>query len=334
MKKTTVYDVAKHANVSVSSVSRYLNRTTYIAKPKIAAIERAMAELDFQPKVTKSSAASRRSMQLGVITPTFDSPFIGAIMGGLDMEISHSSYRLEIEVSKWTSTREQKILKQMIAQGVDGLILIVPSLDVQQIKSLVGDTPVIFVGRNGEGMFESLMVDNQLGGYIATNHLLQLGHRNIVHVQGYGDRIDAKQRLLGYQHSLEAAGIAFRPELVIEGAYKSQQAYDSTLQLIKRKQSFSAVFAANDDSAYGVIQALYQQGIRVPEQVSVIGFDDLPVSRFFIPRLTTIKQPLESLGQISIKSILDMISNNPTRYTIPPATLIKRDSTAIVSQGR
>ncbi|MDR9827201.1 substrate-binding domain-containing protein [Vibrio sp. FNV 38] len=331
MKKSTVYDVAKCAGVSVSTVSRYLNRTSYIGKDKVDAIERAMANLDFQPKTTKSSALSKRSMVLGIVTPTFDSPFTSAIFGGIYLEITNSSYRLEIEATKWTMTRERKLIKQMIAQGVDGLIIIVPSLSIEEIKALTGDTPVVLVGRDGEDMFESLLVDNQLGGYIATNHLIQQGHTDIVHVLGTKSSTDAAQRHIGYKNSLEAAGIEYRQSLVIDGAYESQKAFDAINQLIRKKQSFTAVFAANDNSAYGVIQALYQNNFRVPEDVSVIGFDDLLVSQFFIPRLTTIRQPLEELGRLSVNSILDLISQNKPSYLVPPATLVERDSTKTVS---
>lgn len=325
-KKATVYDVAKRANVSVSTVSRYLNRTSFIVKEKVDAIEKAMVEVNFIPKTTKSSAATKRNMVIGIISPTFDSPFFSQILGGVSSEAAHTSYKLEIEASNWDPNREKKIIKQLIAQKVDGIILLVPIIEIKEIEKLVGDTPVLFVARDGNGVYPSLLIDNQMGGYIATNHLIQLGHTDIVFVTGTEDSLDGAERLVGYKNSLAGAGIDFNSSLVIEGAYESQKAFDSMSKLIKQGQSFSAVFCANDTSAYGVIQALHQQGIRVPEQVSVIGFDDLSSSRFFIPRLTTIKQPLECLGQLSIKYMLDLISVNTPCYTVPPVTLIERDS--------
>ncbi|WP_394245081.1 LacI family DNA-binding transcriptional regulator [Vibrio astriarenae] len=330
MKKATVYDVAKSAGVSVSTVSRYLNRTSYIVKQKVDLIERAMAELDFHPKTTKTSSISKRNMVLGVVTPTFDSPFTSAIIGGIYIEITNSAYRLEIEATQWTPSRERKLIIQMLRQKVDGLVLIVPSLSVEEIKKLTGDLPVVIVGKSGGNLFKSLTVDNQLGGYIATNHLIQLGHKNIVHAFGTRTSHDSLQRHIGYKTSLKAAGIEYDNNLVIEGGYESQMSFDSMIELIDKDVKFTAVFASNDNSAFGIIQALYQRDLKVPSDVSVIGFDDLLVSRFFVPTLTTIKQPLGDLGQLSIKSILDLISHNSSDYVVPPATLIERESTSRV----
>ncbi|MCK6262959.1 substrate-binding domain-containing protein [Vibrio sp. ZSDE26] len=325
-KKATVYDVATRANVSVSTVSRYLNRTSFIVKEKVDAIEKAMVEVNFTPKTTQSSAQTKRNMTIGIISPAFDSPFISQILGGVSSEAAHTSYRLELEASNWDPNREKKLIKQLIEQKVDGIILLVPTIEIKQIEKLVGDTPVLFIARDGNGIYPSLLIDNQMGGYIATNHLIQLGHTDIVFVTGTMGSLDGAERFVGYKQSLENAGIEFNSNLVIDGAYESQKAFDSMSELIEQGASFSAVFCANDTSAYGVIQALHQKGIKVPEDVSVIGFDDLSTSQFFIPRLTTIKQPLQCLGQISIKYMLDLISSNTPEYTVPPVTLIERDS--------
>ncbi|MGF1696265.1 substrate-binding domain-containing protein [Vibrio lamellibrachiae] len=325
-KKATVYDVAERANVSVSTVSRYLNRTSYIVKEKVDAIEKAIVDVNFTPKTTQSSAKTKRNMTLGVISPAFDSPFISEILGGVYSEAVKTSYKLELEASNWDQNRERKIIKQLITQKVDGLILLVPTLDIKEIKQLVGNTPVLFIARDGGSSYPSLLIDNQMGGYIATNHLIQLGHKEIVFVTGTEGSLDGAERFIGYKQSLENAGIEFNSNLVIDGAYESQKAFDSMSELIEQGASFSAVFCANDTSAYGVIQALHQKDIQVPAQVSVVGFDDLSTSQFFIPRLTTIKQPLHCLGQISIKHMLDLISSNTPEYVIPPVTLVERDS--------
>ncbi len=331
MKKPTVYDVARLAGVSVSTVSRYNNRKAYICKDKVKAIEQAMFELNFKPKNTKLSTDGLRSMKIGVVIPTFDNSYFSCILNGMNHWAQNSAYRLIIESSNFSKVREQKIIKQMIDIGVDALILIVNLSSEDEIKQQIGSLPILVVAGSDLGSLPSLKIDNVIAGSIATNHLIQLGHTKIVHAHGLLDEgPDAGDRLRGYKKSLLEAGLNIDEKLIINGGYYFEQSFNAITKLLNNSTEFTAVFAANDLSAYGVIQALKEHDISVPEEVSVIGFDDLYTSAICTPSLTTIRQPLYDMGQLALQFICDMMSNNASLPHIPPVELIKRSSTGPV----
>ncbi|MGG5574464.1 substrate-binding domain-containing protein [Vibrio diazotrophicus] len=331
MKKPTIYDIAQLAGVSVSTVSRYSNRKTYICKDKVRAIEQAMFELNFKPKNTKISTEKIRSMKIGVVIPTFDNSYFSCILNGMNHWAQNSAYSLRVESSNFSKVREQKIIKQMMDIGVDALVLIVNLSSEQEIKQQVRDVPVLVVAGNNLGSLPSLKFDNVIAGSIATNHLIQLGHTKIVHAHGRLDEgPDAGDRLKGYKRSLLEAGLNIDENLIIDGGYYFEYSYKAIDDLISKGIEFTAVFAANDLSAYGVIQALKEHKLDVPNDVSVIGFDDLYTSAISIPSLTTIKQPLYETGELAMQYIVDLTSMNASTPHVPPVELIKRESTGPV----
>ncbi|MBW3696175.1 LacI family DNA-binding transcriptional regulator [Vibrio sp. T187] len=333
-KKVTIHDVAQRANVSPSTISRYLNRTSYIAKDKVDSIEKAIFDLGFKAKKRKSQPETKRTMTLGIVTASYDSPHITRILMGMDEMIHQHSYQLIVETTHWQPNREEAVLKQFINQNVDGIIVVGGYLSERAVKEITGKKPVLLFGspvflakKTSENLLPQLQVDNELGGYLATNHLLQLGHRRILHLHGTVGNIDAEERLQGYKRSLEMAGITVDEQLICAGNFEAKIAFKAMNEFLDKDINFTAIFCANDESAYGAIQAMHQRGISVPDDVSVIGFDDLPFSSFFIPRLTTVKQPFEEMGKIAIRQMLDLISENTGEYSVPPVELISRDST-------
>ncbi|GAB7219707.1 substrate-binding domain-containing protein [Vibrio comitans] len=329
MKKPTVYDVARLAGVSVSTVSRFNNQTGYIAKEKVQAIEQAISTLNFRAKTTRHSGNKARSMKIAIVVPTFDNSYFASILNGMNHCAQSSAYTLRVESSRFSKVREQRIIKQMLDLGVDALILVVSLLSEDEIKRLVGELPILIVSGSDKGSLPILKIDNVIAGKIATNHLIQLGHTKIIHAHGrLTEGPDAQDRLDGYKQSLLEAGLQIDSRLIVDGGYYSETAFNAVLQLIKDEIPFSAVFAANDLSAYGVIQALTEHDICVPQQVSVIGFDDLYTSEIFTPSLTTIRQPLYEIGEIALSHICDIMSNNANKPLVPPAELIVRNSTS------
>lgn len=329
MKTPTIYDVARLSGVSISTVSRYNNRNARIARDKVKAIEQAMYALNFKPKETKRSSGMLRSMKIGVVIPSFDNSYCAGILNGMNHWSEGKAFRLTIESSLWSKVRERKIIKQMVDSGVDALVVVVSLLTEEEIKLQIGHLPILMIGCLEDVNFPNLKIDNIIAGSIATNHLLQLGHRRIVHVHGpQQENRDAGDRLKGYKRSLQEAGIDIDPRLIIDGGYHDEQSFQAVLALLADKVDFTAIFAANDLSAYGVIKALHQSGIEVPQQISVIGFDDLITSAFCTPPLTTIRQPLYAMGQIAMQYICDIMSNNAEKPQIPPVKLIVRESTS------
>jgi LacI family transcriptional regulator len=335
MKKPTIYDVARRACVSVSTVSRYNNRKLYVCKEKVTAIEKAMFELEFKPKNTKLSTSNLRSMKIGIIIPTFDNSYFSCILNGMNHWAQNSAYSLRIESSNFSKVREQKVIKQMMDIGVDALILIVNLSSEAEINQQIGDLPILVVAGSDLGYLPCLKIDNVIAGSIATNHLIQLGHTKIVHAHGLlYEGPDAGDRLEGYKQSLLKAGLDIDERLIVNGGYYFDDSFQAMCNLLNQRMEFTAVFAANDLSAYGIIQALKENNINVPEDVSVIGFDDLYTSAICTPSLTTIRQPLYEMGQLAMRFICDIMSENASPPNVPPVELIKRGSTGPARDSR
>jgi LacI family transcriptional regulator len=332
MKKPTATDVAKLANVSVSTVSRYFNRSSYLAEDKIMAIEKAIENLGYIAKVSSSSGKSKEK-HLGLVIPTFDSSFISTVLAGIDLAIQNSAYRLLIETTNWDKVQEKKVIKRILNEGVDGLMMMVSCLEPEEIRILVADLPVLILAGADDCDFPCLRVNNVEGGKIATDYLISLGHKKIVHLfsNEVGNR-DSLDRMTGYKESLYYAGMEVDETLILNGGYRASLSSHAIQNLINQKVPFTAVFAANDLSALGAIQTLLKNGIKVPEQVSVVGFDDSPAASAFYPKLTTVRQPLLEMGKVAILLVLDLISGHDFNYAPLELMLIERDSTSIAPE--
>jgi LacI family transcriptional regulator len=324
----TVYDVAKLANVSPSTVSRFLNRTTFVSDEKSHRIESAIKTLGYKPIIPPPKDTQRRTMTIGALVQHPDSPYTSQILIDLEKVLINHGYSLVIASGHWNRMLGTHALAYLEQHHVDGIIIVTGNLTNPQILDVGSRIPVVAIGYDVEGPnIHSINLDNVIGGYIATLHLLQLGHRNIAHIKGLSSQPDAVDRFKGYTNALQQQNIKLNPLLIRQGDFSLKSAYKRTQELINDNVRFSAIFAANDLSAYGAIKALHDNGLRVPEDISVVGFDDLPTSEFFIPSLTTLRQPIEELGTTSANSILSLLGSNTGEVRIPPIDLIVRDST-------
>ncbi|MFS1917711.1 MULTISPECIES: substrate-binding domain-containing protein [unclassified Vibrio] len=170
-------------------------------------------------------------------------------------------------------------------------------------------------------------MDNELGAYLAVNHLIQKGHRNIVHLRGPKDNSDADARYSGFVRAMESAGLSVEHDLVTWGDFDSEKSSQAVRQLVSNSHEFTAIFACNDESAFGAMHGLYREGLYVPKDVALIGYDDMPLSSYTVPPLTTVRLPFEKMGELSIAYILDLISGNKPKYKMPTMQLIIREST-------
>lgn len=327
-KVPTVYDVARLAGVSPSTVSRFLNRTTYVSDEKSQNIERAINALGYKPALNSTQGNHRRSMTIGVLIQHPDSPFSSRIVSDMENVLIDHGYALIIATGHWQNKLEQEALNYLVQSHVDGIIIVTGQLKKELILKVAETTPVVTVGCDIEGKnVRSLNLDNVLGGYIATLHLLQQGHLNIAHIKGLASQPDSKARFEGYKKALSEFELNVNPKLIRQGDFGSEQGYAKTVELIESKHHFSALFAANDLTAYGAIKALTDHGYRVPEDVSVVGFDDLPTSMYFTPALTTLRQPIEEIGSVCARSILNLLSGERHEARLPPIDLVVRQST-------
>lgn len=327
-KAPAAYEVAKLANVSPSTVSRYFNRTSYVSIDKTEKIEDAIRSLGYKPQVYVDKLAKTRSMTIGVLVQNPDSPYTSSILIDMEKVLAEHGYSLLMSVNSWQEKLVSYSLDYLLKSDVDAIIIISGNVDKALIFKCAEKIPVVAVGYNIVGdNIQSIALDNTMGGYMATLHLIQLGHMNIAHLKGLPNHEDAISRFHGYQKALDEAGIAFKKKLVLEGDFSIKTGYERTVELIQSQVYFSAIFAANDLTAYGAIKALHDHGYDVPDDISVIGFDDLPTSPYFTPSLTTLRQPLDEIGAISAQCILKLLCGEEERVRLPPISLIAREST-------
>ncbi|MEZ9231073.1 LacI family DNA-binding transcriptional regulator [Vibrio amylolyticus] len=328
IKAPTVYDVAMLAGVSPSTVSRFLNRTTYVSDDKSQNIEQAIKTIGYKPSYPVQQKTNRRSMTIGVLIQHPDSPYSSRILNDMEKTLIAQGYAMIIATGHWQSKLETHALEYLTKNNVDAIIIVTGHLKQELILKAAESIPVVTVGYDVEGKnIRSLNLNNNLGGYIATLHLLQQGHVNIAHIKGHPSQPDSGARYEGYKKALAESEIKVNAKLVKQGDFSSELGYEKTIELLESKVHFSAIFAANDQTAYGAIKALTDNGYKIPEDVSVIGFDDLPESKYFTPALTTLRQPIEEIGAVCAESVLNLLSGDRHEARLPPIDLIVRQST-------
>lgn len=330
-KRVTIQDIAREAHVSISTVSRVLNANVAVAEPKRKAVMQAVDALGYKPNVFAQGLASGQSMSVGVLTQDISSPFYDAILRGILQGLRGTGYSPIIADGHWQSAKEQKALDSLLVRRVDGMIVLGGSSPPSVFEDIAAKTPLIVIGRSISTIAEQcITMDNVQGGFSATQHLIDLGHRQIAHITGILSHQDALDRRAGYLQAMEQAGLSINQDFIVEGQFSEQSGVMATEMLLMRGRSFSSIFAGNDQMAYGARLALFRRGIRVPEDVSIVGYDDQPVSAYVIPPLTTVRHPANELGNNAAKAILDLMKGEFEPIAPYSAELIVRESTAML----
>ena len=269
----------------------------------------------------------RNSPDSGVVTQAIDSPFYGAALRGIEDALDPAGYSPLFVSGHWNAAAEARCIEVLRSRRVDGIIVLTGRLTDTALKSVAKRVPVVVTGRavKADGLF-SLNFDNTEGGRLATRHLLDFGHRNIAFISGDPHHPDAIQRLSGYSLALKQAGISFKPNLVVQGEYNEASGVAAVSALMAARQKFTAIFAANDQMAIGAAHGLHRHALRVPEDVSLVGFDDLPTSLYAWPPLTTVHQPAYEMGSLAAQALLQLLDGAKPQQLVPPPRLIVRDS--------
>lgn len=323
----TIGMVAQAAGVSASTVSRVLNGTAVVSDIKKKAIDNAISELGFVPNPVARGLAGGRTFSIGVVTQALDSPFYGAAMRGIEDELLPAGYNALFVSGHWNASAEAHCIDVLQSRRVDGIVVLTGRLTDQALKGYAKNQPLVITGRTlkAPGLF-TLNFDNFEGGRLATQHLIQLGHRRIAFITGDAGHPDATERLGGYRAALKAAGIAFDQGLVIPGEYHELSGLLAVDHLLATNRRFTAIFAANDQMAVGAALGLQRRSLRVPEDVSVVGFDDLPTSQYAIPPLTSVQQPAYELGRLAASAMLQLLGKLKPNVEVPVPRLIARES--------
>ena len=323
----TLGSVALAAGVSPSTVSRILNGTAIVSELKKKAVEDAIATLGFVPNPIARGLAGGRTFSIGVVTQAIDSPFYGAALRGIEDELDPIGYRALFVSGHWNAAAESRCIDVLRSRRVDGIVVLTGRLTDQALKTCAKTVPIVVTGRTLKAAgLVALNFDNFEGGRLATQHLIDLGHRAIAFISGDPDHPDAVERQRGYRAALEAAGLTYDPRLVIPGEFHEASGLLAVDRLIESRQRFTAIFAANDQMAVGAVLGLHRRGLRVPQDVSVIGFDDLPSSLYSIPPLSTIHQPAYELGRLAAATMVRLLAGEKSAEVLPGPRLIARES--------
>lgn len=324
----TLQQVADAAGVSAATVSRILNGTATVSDDKRAAVDSAIARLGFVPNPVARGLAGGRTLSVGVITQAIDSPFYGAALRGIEDTLTHAGYSPLFVSGQWSAAHEARCIEALRSRRVDGIILLTGRLSDAALAACARELPVVVTGRTAKAPnLYALDFDNFEGARLATHHLLSLGHRRIAFIAGDLRHPDGKERLRGYRSALEAAGLAYVPELMIPGDFTEASGLMAVERLIDSGEPYTAIFASNDQMALGAGLALHRRRLRVPQDVSLVGFDDLASSVYAIPPLTTVHNPVMELGQLAAQAMLQMLAGKPPTQVLPTPRLVLREST-------
>lgn len=328
-KRATLGMVAEKAGVSPSTVSRILNGTAQVSEEKKALVQAVIKEMGFRPDPAARSLAGGRTMSIGVLTQFIDSPYYGEALRGIEDELSKANYAPLFVSGHWNEYEEQKRIQLLLDRKVDGIIVLTGKLSDSTLIQLGQTIPLVITGRQlqGNNIF-SIDFDNADGAAQAVRHLNELGHQKIAFLSGPLDHPDAKQRLQGYKKEMKRLRILIDENLIIESDFLESGGYRAVNFLLANQTKFSAIIAANDQMAYGARLALYKAGLRVPKDVSLIGFDDLPHSAFMLPPLTSVRQSVYEIGVSSARAMFDLINKKNPPSQLVEAKLIVRESTA------
>lgn len=329
MKRVTIQDIADQAGVSKATVSRVLNNTTPVHEAKRQAVQDAIDRMGFKPNDMARSLARGSSRTIGTLTQIIGSPFYDTIAQGVISGLHGTDYSPLFVDGQWEKSAEISGIRALLSRRVDGFVLIGGDLPDEELAELCSEIPTVIVARQlTSPQHHCIFMDNVDGGFRATNHLIDQGHERIAIIRGHQHHPDAIDRFNGYRNALQEAGLPFDEQLVIEGDFSPESGVRGIDELLARDTSFTAVFAANDITAFGARLALQRHGLRVPEDVSLVGFDDQMEAAFATPPLTTIRQPAREMGEQASRAVLTLIEGEPFQSMRVQGVLVERESVA------
>jgi LacI family transcriptional regulator len=325
----TIRDVARRAVVSVATVSRVLNEPARVREKTRARVEKAMSELDFVPNLLASSLAKNRTECIGLIIPN-----LGPVFAPLVNEIEHviraeGSY-LVVVTGKIQPDDVAGAVQFLQQRRCDALIVFPGAMNNTQITTLLDEQRNIVILHHAvpDHMERCVLVDNSAGSRIATRYLIDCGHREIAVITGPDDNQESNERLAAFMQTMKDAGLAVDPKLVVPGDFDPVSGERGIAQLLSCGQRFSALFCFSDEMAAGAISYLRAAGVNLPEDLSIVGFDDVLYCSQIYPRLTTVHQPVIEIGRIAAQRALALSSNRdmPQGSTVLQPRLVVRDS--------
>jgi len=330
----SIKDIAQAAGVSYSTVSRALSDSPLVKAETKARIQRLAQEMGYSPDAIARSLVTQQTHTVGIVVTTITDPFVAEVVQGIEDTAHENDYSVILASSAAEPERELAAVEMLRAKRVDSLIVTSSRVGALYLEYLerIG-VPVVLINnhnaQSGRYIF-SVSVDNHQGGYLATCHLIERGHRHIAYVSGPADHSDDAARMAGYQQALHESGITLDPALVVPGDGCIGGGERALAGLVRLTSPPSAVFCYNDMTAIGLLSAAQQAGLSVPDDLAVVGFDNIPFASHVSPPLTTIAQPQHDMGRQAMDMALALMNagNSPTSFSdiIVRGKLIVRES--------
>lgn len=327
-ERANIRQVAARAGVSHMTVSRVLNDAPNIRPDTREKVLTAIAELNYRPNSAARALATQRHQRIGVLMDSHFAYGPTNTLRGIELAAGEANYSVtSVTLRSDDRLAPREGIEQLSAQGVDGICVIAPrSTSLSALRQLDFRVPVVMVKADRDPMFITVSGDQKMGTNLLVDHLAELGHRDILHLAGPLDWLDARARERAFHERARAWRLAERP--IVIGDWSADFAYDYALGL-KRRPDYTAIFAANDETALGLIHGFAERGIAVPEEMSIVGFDDLPMTGHFLPPLTTVRQDFHDIGAKALEIVIAAARGMEVpRRTRLPIELVRRRSVA------
>jgi len=334
----TIKDVAAIAGVSFTTVSHVVNNSRPVSADVRAKVERAILELDYVPSAVARSLKARSTATIGLLVPNATNPYFAELARGVEDGCAKNGYCVFFCNSDDDPAKQRSYLRVLQEKRIDGLVIASAGEDAVLAQCLAGARePLVIVDRNIEGLQSDLVqIDHEKGAYLATRHLLQLGHSQIGCITGPVATAVSAMRLHGFIRAMAERGIEIEPNAIVQSDFSATGGYAAASQLLDNMRP-TAIFACNDMMGIGALRAAAERHINVPTDCSIIGFDDVELSRYTYPALSTVGQSVRALGEMAAQTLIDRITGKltgTTRRRVVPPRLVRRESTAVVPEAR
>jgi len=328
----TIKDVAREAAVSVATVSRVFNDAAVVRAETAQRIRDVATSLRYSPHGGARSLITSRTNTFGVLLPDLYGEFFSEVIRGIDLTARRNGYHILVSRA-WEGRSEIEEAMRGMRGRVDGVVLMSPDIDADSLLNVPANLPVVLLCSPSKGNdVDSVLIDNCRGARKMVAHLLSLGHRRIAIIKGAGGNYDSAERLRGYRMALRDAGVDPDRSMERAGGFTEEGGYAATLELLDARPRPTAIFAANDSMAIGALSALRESNVRVPTDMAVAGFDDIPLARYMNPPLSSVRVPISELGERAIEILVDMIAHpdghSRRRERVPADVVIRRSTGA------
>ncbi len=330
----TMRDVARRAGVSTMTVSRVINGSGYASPEARARVERAVSELDYVPNAVARHLRSRRTKTIALVVSDITNPFFTTIARGVEDAAAGRGYAVMFANTDESETEEMQYLRMLAQRQIDGVLLVPAGSTAEPFRLMrAQDIPVVILDRRVTARkLDEVRCDSERGTYDLVHHLIELGHRRIAVITGRANISTSTDRVVGYERALTEAGVAIDPALIRYDSFSLKAGYDGVKAILEVAPRVTAIFAANNFIAFGALRALREAHLGVPDDVSIVTFDDLPEDWHDDPFLTVLAQPAYELGRSAAELLLDRLEAGgqkaKRRVILLPGELIVRRSTA------